>query len=84
LQEFFGQSSSGRDLWPQRSAYLNLLISFWEKVDLKERVYSNTPRSLKELKHSIKQIVKIAVFWGVAPSQMTQNTAIFIFTAVRT
>jgi hypothetical protein len=56
LQEFFDKRIVGRGLWPPRSPDLTppdfFLLGF-----LKERVYSNNPGSLEELKHNIEQTV---------------------------
>jgi hypothetical protein len=56
LQEFFGESIVGRGLWPPRSPDFTP-PDFFMWGFLKERVYSNKPRSLEELKHNTEQTV---------------------------
>jgi hypothetical protein len=54
LQEFFGERIVGRDLWPPPS--LDLAPSdFFLWGFLKERVHSNNPQSLDELKHNAEE-----------------------------
>jgi hypothetical protein len=53
LQEFFGEPIVGRGLWPPRSPDLTPHRLLWGF--LRERVNSNNPQSLEELKHNIEQ-----------------------------
>jgi hypothetical protein len=55
-QDFCGERNVERGLWPRRSPDL-ILPSYFLWGFLKERVYSNNPRSLEELKHNIEQTV---------------------------
>jgi hypothetical protein len=56
LQEFFDERIVGRRFWPPWSPDLTP-PDFFLWGFLKERVYSNNPRSLEELKLNFEQIV---------------------------
>jgi hypothetical protein len=56
LQLFFGGRFVGRGLWLPRSPDVTPARFFLWRL-LKERVYSNNPRILEELKHGTKQTV---------------------------
>jgi hypothetical protein len=70
LQEFFGERIVGRGLWPPRSPNLprRFLFGF-----LKERVYSNNPRSLEEQKHNIEETVANTDLENFAKSHETHK-----------
>jgi hypothetical protein len=56
LQGFFSERIVGRGLWPPRSPDLTARDCFLRGF-IKERVYSNNPQSLEELKHNTEQTV---------------------------
>lgn len=56
MQELFGECIVGSDIWPPRSPDVTA-SHFFLYGFVRGRVYSNNPRSLKELKHNIEQTV---------------------------
>jgi hypothetical protein len=56
LNEVFENRLISRGLWPARSPYLNL-CDFYLWGNLKDKVYSNNPRTLVELKQSIRETI---------------------------
>jgi hypothetical protein len=81
LQEFFGENTVGRGLWPPRSPDLTQLDFFLQGF-LKENVYWNNPRSLKELKHNTEQTVANTDTKNFEAARNTQRGCILVFEKV--
>jgi len=57
LHEFFGENLISKGLWPSRSPYLTSPDFFlWSY--LKDTVYRNNPRDLKQLKMNITRAIE--------------------------